>query len=243
MRITLPNQITIARLGLALLFFALLTLYQAGAAGQEWILHACFWLFLLAAVGDALDGHLARTLGQVTTFGRIVDPVADKVMICGAFIYFASPHFVVATTHANVTTLENVTGVAPWMAIVILVRELLITAIRSHSEAQGESFAAIGIGKLKMVVQATTACIILGQLAWNLTWLAPLRVGAVWATVIITAFSTISYVRRAHSFLLTSAALGGAPKPPAPPDSGARPAADTNSTTRTTATMRGGVAS
>jgi CDP-diacylglycerol--glycerol-3-phosphate 3-phosphatidyltransferase len=202
MRINLPNQITIGRLGLAVVFYVLLSWFDARQlAEQRWLLHVSFWVFIVAALTDVLDGYLARTMNAVTSFGRVVDPVADKVMICGAFAFFASDHFWDGT--------RNITGVTAWMAVVILTRELLVSAIRAHSEAGGEAFAAAWGGKLKMFIQSFTIATILGQYAWNWSAIDPLRVGAVWATVIVTVLSGFTYVQRARRFLLSSSALGG----------------------------------
>jgi CDP-diacylglycerol--glycerol-3-phosphate 3-phosphatidyltransferase len=201
MRINLPNQITLARLGLAVIFVALLSWFDARALDQQrWLLQIGFWIFLAAALTDILDGLLARMMKSVTTFGRILDPVVDKVMVCGAFVLFSSHHFRSES--------GNITDVAPWMVVVLIFREFLVSAVRAHAESAGQEFGASWMGKLKMFVQSATVCIILGQLAWNLTSLAPLRTGSVWATVVVTVFSAISYVRRARAFLLTSAALG-----------------------------------
>ena len=200
MRMSIPNQITLGRLVLALIFFLVLSLFDAKQPAN-WLLLTGFWLFLAASVGDYLDGLLARILKQVTPFGRIIDPVVDKVMVCGAFVLLAGPNFV----HEG----RNITGVYPWMVIVILVRELLVSAIRAHAEASGESFAATWVGKIKMAIQSGTVCVILGQLGWQLHSLAPLRTACIWLTVIVTALSIVTYIRRAHAFLLTSAALGG----------------------------------
>jgi CDP-diacylglycerol--glycerol-3-phosphate 3-phosphatidyltransferase len=221
MRINLPNQITLARLVLAVVFFVLLSWFEADQiANLRWLLHVSFWLCLVAAVTDIVDGLLARMMRSVTSFGRILDPVVDKVMVCGAFVLFASHHFWDHDLHANIT------GVRPWMAVVILTRELLVSAVRSHAEGEGQAFAAIWVGKLKMFIQSVTVCFILGQLAWQFEWLAPVRLALIWLTVIVTALSAISYVHRARMFLLTNTALGGsapgksvaqAPPAPAPP--------------------------
>lgn len=220
MRINVPNQITLGRLVLAVVFFAVLLLFSAdelsnaeGAGGQRLILQVCFWVFLIAALADYLDGFLARLLKQVTSFGRIVDPVVDKVMICGAFAYFGSPIFWDGAAN------RNISGVEPWMVVLILVRELLVSAIRSHSESQGRDFAANWVGKVKMVIQSTTVCVILGVLGFDLPNLDPLRSACVWLTIIFTALSIISYVRRAQEFLFSSEALGGS-QPTAGPDTG-----------------------
>ena len=203
MKINIPNQITLGRLVLILVFFVLLSLFDAGRPAY-WLLLVSFWIFLAAALGDILDGFVARILKQVTSFGRVIDPVVDKVMVCGAFVLFAGANFVNDNG-------ENITGVAPWMVIVILIRELLVSAIRAHAEAGGEPFAATWVGKLKMFIQSATVCVILGQLGWRIDALDPLRTACIWITVIVTALSIISYVRRAHAFLLTSAALSRDP--------------------------------
>ncbi len=133
------------------------------------------------------------------------------------------------SSRANV----NVTGVEPWMAIVILARELLVSAVRAHSESEGRAFGASWFGKLKMFIQSATVCVVLGQLAWDVHWLVwgvqwaiPFRQACVWLTVIVTILSGIPYVHRAQAFLLSSAALGGArpdaaaSEPPRDPSAG-----------------------
>ena len=205
MRINIPNQLTIARLVLAIVFFALLSFYDPTNPERHWLLTTCFVIFLVAVLTDFLDGYLARTWKQVTSFGRICDPVVDKVIVCGAFVFFASMLFY------HPAEGRNITGVQPWMAVLILVRELLVSAIRSFSESQGTEFAANWVGKAKMFVQSASVCVILGVLAWFPEKLAWLRVTAVWATVIITAGSIVTYVKRARAFVLSSEALGGTP--------------------------------
>jgi CDP-diacylglycerol--glycerol-3-phosphate 3-phosphatidyltransferase len=205
MRVNLPNQITLARLGLAVVFFALLSTYSAARfESNRWLLTLCFWIFLIAALGDILDGLLARALRQVTSLGRILDPVVDKIMVCGAFVFFASGAFVDPVSQTNIT------GVAPWMVVVILLRELLVSALRSFSEAGGQAFPATWVGKLKMFVQSATVCVILGQLAWLGPGWSWLRIVCVWLTVVVSAASVVAYVRRAAPLLFSAEALGGA---------------------------------
>jgi CDP-diacylglycerol---glycerol-3-phosphate 3-phosphatidyltransferase len=207
MRINLPNQITLGRLGLAIIFVALLSCFDARKLTDlRWLLVGAFWIFLVAALTDILDGLVARMMRSVTTFGRILDPVVDKVMVCGAFVLFASHQF--WDGHVNIT------GVEPWMVVVILSRELLVSAIRSHSEGEGREFGASWMGKLKMFIQSATVCVVLGQLAWQFDSLVPVRIACVWLTVVVTAVSAVSYAHRARAFLLTSAAMGGTPSPP-----------------------------
>lgn len=208
MVINLPNQITIARLILAIGFFGLMSMTQAEQfAAQRSLLAACFWVFLVAALSDVLDGALARRTGQITSFGRIVDPVVDKVLVCGAFLFLASHHFYDPTRKLNLS------GVEPWIVVLILSREMLVSAVRSYSESHGQPYPADWLGKLKMFVQCTTVCVVLGQLAWfydsgAFTWLART---CVWTTAAVTALSLVTYVQRGRAFLFSRAALSNAP--------------------------------
>jgi CDP-diacylglycerol--glycerol-3-phosphate 3-phosphatidyltransferase len=206
MRITVPNQVTLARLVLALVFFVVLALFDA-ATGPRWLLVVAFWVFLVAALTDVLDGQLARWLKQETAFGRVIDPVVDKVIVCGAFVFFAGPDFV----HEG----RNITGVAPWMVIVVVGRELLVSAVRSQAEAGGHDFAAVWAGKLKMLVQCTTVCVILWQLGWQSAALTPLRIACVWLTVVVTILSMVAYMRRAQTVLFPRPTTGVNLAPPA----------------------------
>ena len=86
--LTIPNQLTLARLVLAVIFFALLACFGHGLFGDSraTTLNWAMGLFILAVSTDFLDGYLARRWGMVSTFGRIADPFADKIIICGSFI-------------------------------------------------------------------------------------------------------------------------------------------------------------
>ena len=209
MTINLPNQITLGRLGLVVLLLMLLSWFDAGhVAEQRWLLHVSFWLFVVAALLDVVDGLLALMMKSVTAFGRILDPVVDKVMICGVFLLFACRPFWDAGRNVNLT------GVEPWMVVVILTRELLVSAVRAHAEAEGREFGASWVGKLKMFVQCCTIGLILAELAWQWDAVTPIRIACLWTTVVVTALSAISYVHRARAFLLTGDALGAPPTGP-----------------------------
>lgn len=215
MRLNVPNQITLGRLALAIVFFAILSGYRA-ASGPGWVLPAAAVIYLVAALSDVVDGYLARSWDQVTAFGRVLDPVVDKVLVCGAFVFFASHAF------HDPATGRNVTHVAPWMVVLILTRELLITALRSFSESQGVQFGAQWSGKFKMFVQSATACTILIVLGWDLAalrWLIPV---AVWATVIVTALSIVHYLWQLYRTLRPQTARepAAAGRPPVTPQPG-----------------------
>ena len=168
-----PNSLTVSRLVLALGVFALIA--------NEWYFSALA-IFAIAAVTDALDGYFARLLKQDTPLGRQLDPLVDKVIVSGCYIYLA--------------TIEK-TGVMPWMVTAIVVRELLIQGLRSHLEGRGQAFGARMAGKLKTVVQCLSICLVLLCLALlpsepRILWWS--RDGLTWLAVILTLYSGISYV-------------------------------------------------
>src|SRR5437763_9872293 len=136
--LNLPNLLTTARLGLAVVLFVCIA--------QEWWLAGAA-VFALAAVTDWLDGYLARKQGLTSAFGRNFDPLVDKVLICGAFI------FLLPVVGA---------GLAPWMVTVVVARELIITSLRSFMETQhAANFGADWLGKVKMTLQCAALLAIL----------------------------------------------------------------------------------
>lgn len=172
-----PNALTLLRLVLAAGFFACLALYRFPVS-RPWLLLAAGVLFIAAALTDALDGYLARRWNAVTVLGRVMDPFADKVLVLGAFVFMAGPNF--APPHPVIPlpwttlTVSPVSGVDPWMVVVILARELLVTSIRAVLEGRGIEFSAGLSGKLKMALQASAVPVVL-----LVIWLG--TSGRVWA--------------------------------------------------------------
>lgn len=198
MHINLPNRITLGRLALAIVFFILLAQFDIREPNY-WLLDACTVLFILAAATDWLDGHLARKHNQVTAFGRVLDPFVDKVLVCGTFVFLSGAHF-----HA--VSGEQVTRIAPWMVVVILGRELLVTGLRGFSESRGVAFGAQGYGKAKMVLQSITAPVLMFLIAHvdPLPWgheLAWVKTVLVWLTVAVTAASMLPYLFASRGIL------------------------------------------
>ncbi len=156
-------------------------------------------IFIVAAVTDAIDGHIARKRGLVTALGRVLDPFVDKVLVCGAFIIFAGPGFVDADGH-------NVTEVTAWMVVVIVGRELLVTGLRGFNDARGKAFGASLHGKLKMWMQSIAApavlLIVAHEASWpGAKWPSITKQALVWAMVVVTALSTIQYIIRSRDIL------------------------------------------
>ena len=203
--LNLPNQITLARLALAIVFFVLLAQYsQHELEPKTWLLDTAVVLFIIAASTDILDGYLARKWGQVTPLGRVLDPLVDKVLICGAFILFVGPGFVDAAGN-------NVTEVQAWMVVVIVGRELLVTGLRGFSESTGRPFGASIHGKLKMWMQSIAAPAILFIIAREnqghfAVWAPWGKMTLAWLTVTVTALSTIQYLIRSRHILEESGA-------------------------------------
>jgi CDP-diacylglycerol--glycerol-3-phosphate 3-phosphatidyltransferase len=171
-----PNQLTVSRLVLSLALFVLIAF--------EYYL-ASFFVFAVAAGTDWLDGYWARKYGQVTTLGRILDPFVDKIIVCGTFIFLAA---------------VPASGVAAWMAVLIVGRELLVTALRSFLEGEGADFSAVMSGKLKMVAQCLAALISLYALYHGAPYPPALDwalVISVWVAVVMTVYSGAAYVHRA----------------------------------------------
>ncbi len=211
MRRHIPNVLTIMRLALAAVFFAALAMFHYAQpitpAQRNWLLLGLA-LFVIAAVTDALDGYLARRWKAESKFGRIMDPVCDKLLIIGALIFLAGPNF---TLHTVEPSVRQASGVYPWMVAVMLLRELLVTGIRSEMESSGIQFGANVWGKLKMILQSVVVPAVLLLILFlepdgRRNWAAWVRDGLVYATVIVTVISGIPYITRARTALREKAA-------------------------------------
>ncbi len=153
-RRSLPNALTMLRLVLAVAFFGTLNVYRYPDHNTLWA-NVAVVFFVAAAITDAFDGYLARKWHVESVFGRLMDPFCDKVLVLGAFIYMAGPRFVVPEWELDQGEFFTMaTGVYPWMVVVILARELLVTGFRGEAESMGVSFAASWSGKAKMILQS-----------------------------------------------------------------------------------------
>src|SRR5947209_4975668 len=176
----LPNQLTAARLALAVVLFVLIT-------DQYWLW--CIVVFAAAAVTDYLDGYFARRQGLFSTLGRVFDPLVDKVLVCGTYIFLLP---------------EPGAGLLPWIVTVVVGRELMITGLRSFLENRGITFGADWLGKLKMGLQcAALFAIFVGLHVRGPDWAEPaerffagVRDGFVYAMVAATALSGLQYLWR-----------------------------------------------
>jgi CDP-diacylglycerol--glycerol-3-phosphate 3-phosphatidyltransferase len=197
-RQNIPNALTILRLVLAVVFFVMLAL--AGADARA-LLIAASVVFAVAAITDALDGYLARRWNAISAFGRVMDPFADKILVLGGFVMLAGANFVAGPGAVDAAAGVHLTGVASWMPVAILGRELLITSIRGVYEARGVDFSASASGKVKMVAQSVAVPAILLIAAFHEpigTEIASrINTGIAWFVVAITALSAVPYLTRA----------------------------------------------
>ncbi len=182
--VNLPNYITTARIfSVPLLIWILSSSRFHGVHGEQELLASA--VFILASVTDGLDGFLARRRGQVTTLGMLLDPLADKLLIAGAFISLVqfAPQIVSA-----------------WIAVIIIGREFLVTGLRSIAAQEGFTIQASDVGKFKMVVQIVSVVAVILAHHWTIWdfkyFIFPVHViavTAVWFMVAVSLFSAGDY--------------------------------------------------
>jgi len=144
-----PNIVTCTRLALTCVFLGMV-LYSPQAEKHTLLLDVAFIIFVIAGLTDIIDGYVARRFNVTSKFGRIVDPLADKFLVCGTFICFAligEPRLFCLSDRAQ--------SIVHWSVVGILVlRETYVTILRQWAEYHGINFAATRSGKIKMFLQA-----------------------------------------------------------------------------------------
>jgi CDP-diacylglycerol--glycerol-3-phosphate 3-phosphatidyltransferase len=185
----LPNILTTVRLLLAFVLF-----WAIGA--EKW--PSALVVFLIAAITDWLDGYLARRYGSASTLGRMYDPLVDKVLIVGAFVFLLD---------VRSSALPGGAGWTPAMVVVLLAREFLVTGVRAYLEERGVAFGADWLGKAKMVLQASAlawilAAFCLAEAKMAPSWSALLRDLLNGLAVGLTAASGLHYLWVARRHLL-----------------------------------------
>jgi CDP-diacylglycerol--glycerol-3-phosphate 3-phosphatidyltransferase len=184
----LPNRLTVSRLGLTAVFLAALLVPFPGHET------AALALFVAASVTDYFDGMIARRDGLITNFGILLDPLADKILVCAAFIAFVELGWMPA-----------------WMVIIIVTRELAITGLRLLAAGKNLVLAAEGFGKHKTISQITCICAVLTSFAYPTwggwaravfefpiggPWVVWFTAASKWVAVGLTLLSGSVYLRR-----------------------------------------------
>ncbi len=172
----LPNTITFGRLVLTAIFIGAVTIGGTAAYIVGLI------VFILAAISDWLDGYLARKMNLVTSLGKLMDPLADKILVASAFIFFTSQ------------------ALCPvWVTAVIIGREFLVTGLRQIAVEKGVVIAADRLGKWKTTFQLAfgiTCMVRLIEVDWNILrglsgMLLPIFL---WGSLILTILSGVNYL-------------------------------------------------
>ena len=163
----LPNKITLARVVLIPAFLAAYMLQN------EWL---ALILFVVAAVTDFVDGYLARRLGLVTNFGKLMDPLADKILVCSALIAFVATQTLSA-----------------WIVIILISREFYVSGLRQLALEQKIVVAASSTAKIKTVMQIILIIYFLLPYPFDFLHVLPITVALIILTVLISLYSAAEY--------------------------------------------------
>jgi CDP-diacylglycerol--glycerol-3-phosphate 3-phosphatidyltransferase len=194
----LPNKLTVSRFGLTMVF--LWAVFSKFAYNDTLALI----FFCLAGITDYLDGRIARSRNLITNFGKLMDPLADKIMVCSAFIAF------VESTHLNPIAPVKV---GAWMVVIIVGRELAITGLRLLAASKNIVLAAERYGKHKTISQIVCIIALLvvdASEEWPaalknifVSWTPMFAEIMLWITVVLTALSGIIYLWRNREIYLS----------------------------------------
>lgn len=176
----LPNLLTLSRIFLVPLLVAVLLRKSAVELDTGWVVLTreaiALAIFLAAALTDLLDGYLARRRRQVTTLGKLLDPIADKVLVSAALI-----------------SLVELDRVAAWMVVLIVSREFAVSVLRNVALSEGIVIVASEFGKAKMVSQVTAVSLLL--LAPHSAIVEQVGYVVLWLALLLTVWSMVDYFR------------------------------------------------
>ena len=191
----LPNKLTVSRFGLTALFLVAIFIRFPGRETVALV------LFSVAGITDFLDGRIARSRKLITSFGILMDPLADKILTCSAFIAFVELHRIEA-----------------WMVVVMVARELAITGLRLLAASRNVVLAAERFGKHKTISQIVSILAVLTVLSypqwgvagefvfgWRIAgvpWVVPFAELSKWISVLLTLFSGGIYLWRNRALYL-----------------------------------------
>ncbi len=173
----LPNKLTILRM-IMVPFFVLFMLVPIGGPANKWIALA---IFVVASLTDTLDGYIARRDHLITDFGKFMDPLADKLLVCSALICFV-----------------ELGDLPAWMVIVIIAREFIISGFRLVASDNGIVIAASKTGKLKTISQMVMVVLVIADLGGVFDVLKQIFI---WLALILTVVSLIEYLAKNKNVL------------------------------------------
>lgn len=168
----LPNKLTVLRV-IMVPFFVFFMLTDTGGAANKWI---ALVIFCVASLTDMLDGKIARARNLVTNFGKFMDPLADKLLVCSAMICL-------------ITTGQ----LAAWIVIIIIAREFIISGFRLVAADNGIVIAASYWGKFKTVAQMAMIIVLIADFGGIFYMIGNVLI---WVSLILTVVSLIDYVAK-----------------------------------------------
>lgn len=188
----LPNRLTLLRVLLIPVFVVLLLYSGWMPEYAHWFSLAAVLVFIAASVTDFLDGHIARKYGLITNFGKFMDPLADKLLVCSALI-----------------TLVHLERIETWIVLVIVAREFTISGFRLVAAEQGLVLAASKMAKVKTTVQMILVILLVINLPsfaepLGLPWLSYARyleIVMMYAALLLTVASLVEYLIKNRSVL------------------------------------------
>lgn len=178
-KMNLPNKLTIFRVILIVPFIILLLGGEAGWFGVNRLIPDAVALavFIIASLTDLIDGKIARKYNLVTNFGKFMDPLADKLLVCAALI-----------------ALVELSRIPAWVVIIIISREFIISGFRLIAADNNVVIAASYWGKFKTTFQMVMVCLMLLDLSWVLPWWKPLTNLIMWIALALTVISLVDYL-------------------------------------------------
>lgn len=173
----LPNKLTILRV--VLIPFFLVSLMVDGIPGGKWIAVA---IFCIASITDTLDGQIARRHNLVTNFGKFMDPLADKLLVCSAMI-----------------AMIELGRLPAWVVIIIIAREFIISGFRLVASDNGVVIAAGWWGKIKTVVQMVMIIVLICDFGGKVVFI--IENVLIYAALALTVISLLDYLIKNKSVL------------------------------------------
>lgn len=173
----IANKLTVLRIFLIPVFLVFL-LTDFVAYSNE----IALGIFIAASLTDALDGHLARSRNLITNFGKFLDPVADKMLVCSALI-----------------ALVELSILPSWVVIVIISRDFILMTFRMLASSSNVVIAADKVGKIKTILQMVMIIYLL--LGFGGELMAPVTYGLIWSVVLLTVISALNYIVKNISVL------------------------------------------
>ncbi|MBE5935681.1 MAG: CDP-diacylglycerol--glycerol-3-phosphate 3-phosphatidyltransferase [Lachnospiraceae bacterium] len=177
----LPNKITLFRVLLVPVFVVLMLLDESAIPYRDII--ACV-VFCVACISDFFDGYLARKMNIVTNFGKFMDPLADKLLVCSALILFI-----------------ELDRIPAWVVIIIIAREFIISGIRLIAAGEGKVIAANMLGKVKTNAQMFMAIFMILNIDNSVFRI--ITDVLMWASVILTVVSLVEYTYSNRKFFVS----------------------------------------